>query len=71
MEYPVWFTPLVIGMPCVSIFAILLVWWRLTRLILQESKVSNDRFAKMFSDIFARTQVLMAQNAEILRRLEQ
>jgi len=71
MQYPLWFTPFIIGMPCITILTVALVWWHLSRLITKLVLESSSRFDKLFSDQTARTQVLLAQNAAILRKLEE
>lgn len=56
-----------IGLQCFTVLTVVFVWWHLTLLTNKLFDASERRFA----DQIARTQVLMAQNAEILRKLEQ
>jgi hypothetical protein len=58
---------LLIGLPCGTILTVLLVWWRINLVTL----TCSARGEAILSDIAARTQVILAQNRDVLRRLEE
>lgn len=56
-----------VGLPCATVLVVTLVQWRLMHLWLAAHQRSTDA---MLSELTARSQVVSAQNSEMLRRLE-
>ena len=63
---PVWAMVLMIGMPAVSILLSVVLAWYTVR----ATNASHEETAKILHDITARTQVIIAQNRDVLRRLD-
>ena len=61
---PLWITLVLIGMPCITLLTVVLVWWRIELL----NNESRDHSDKLFADQVARTQVIMASLETLLRR---
>lgn len=55
---------LLMGLACATLLAMMLVWWRLSRIVLQ----SQQETSHILSDITAIAQTIAAQNRELLRR---
>lgn len=67
LALPLWALVLLLGMPMLSLSAILLVWWRLT-VLNQEHHTEN---LHILHNITAIAQTIAAQNRDVLRRLEE
>lgn len=67
LALPLWAMVLMIGMPCATMLLVVAAWVHINKVTLDASARSEA----LLSDITARTQVILAQNRDVLRRLEE
>jgi hypothetical protein len=66
IAFPLWATLVMIALPCFTVLTTIAAAWY----IIRTTNAQHAETAKILNDITARTQVIIAQNRDVLRRLE-